>query len=199
MAFQERAARGRRIVYRIVRAAVESRRPISAVYHDRHRLFCPHRLGRNKEGQLRALCYQYGGESESGLKPMGSPDNWRCIALDKLKGVELLDGSVANGPQPLTSRILHSRGGCGRRRLSGSRSTAGTLRKQPDQIAGNDDSDGRDRVRIMPLGTYAANRAAGSLAAVSAARNPRWPARAEGEKRLRSATRNPYETMQRVA
>ena|SRR5580692_10405136 len=60
-------------VYLIVRAAVESRRPISAVYHNRHRLFCPHRLGRNKEGQLRVLCYQYGGESESGLKPAGSP------------------------------------------------------------------------------------------------------------------------------
>jgi hypothetical protein len=37
------------------------------------------------------LCYQYGGESESGLKAMGSPENWRCIALDKLRSVELLD------------------------------------------------------------------------------------------------------------
>src|SRR5215472_10390772 len=79
-------------VYRIVRAAVETRRPISAVYHNRHRLFCPHRLGRNKDGQLRVLCYQYGGESESGLKPAGSPDNWRCIALDKLRNIELLNG-----------------------------------------------------------------------------------------------------------
>ena len=29
--------------------------------------------------------------------------------------------------------------------------------------------------------------------------NPSFPARAEGEKRLRSATRNPYEEMQSVA
>jgi hypothetical protein len=85
-------------VYRIVRAAVERRRPISAVYHDRPRLFCPHRLGRNKEGQLRALCYQYGGESESGLKPTGSPENWRCIALEKLGNVELLDGIWRTAP-----------------------------------------------------------------------------------------------------
>jgi hypothetical protein len=85
-------------VYPIVRAAVETRRPMSAVYHDRHRLFCPHRLGRNKEGQLRVLCYQYGGESESGLKPVGSPDNWRCIALDKLRRVELLDGAWRTAP-----------------------------------------------------------------------------------------------------
>jgi hypothetical protein len=82
----------------MVRSAVESRRPISAVYHDRHRLFCPHRLGRNKEGQLRVLCYQYGGGSESGLKPVGSPDNWRCIALDKLKKVELLNGAWRTAP-----------------------------------------------------------------------------------------------------
>lgn len=85
-------------VYGIVRTAVESRRPISAVYHNRHRLFCPHRLGRNKEGQLRALCYQYGGESVSGLKPAGSPDNWRCIALDKLVSVELLDDRWRTAP-----------------------------------------------------------------------------------------------------
>jgi hypothetical protein len=87
-------------VYRTVRTAVESRRPISAVYvyHERHRLFCPHRLGRNKEGQRRVLCYQYGGESESGLKPVGSPDNWRCIALDELRSVELLNGLWRTAP-----------------------------------------------------------------------------------------------------
>ena len=43
------------------------------MYKDLPRLFCPHRLGRNRAGQLRVLCYQYGGESESGLEPMGSP------------------------------------------------------------------------------------------------------------------------------
>jgi hypothetical protein len=81
-----------------VRAAVESRRPISAVYHDRRRLFCPHRLGRNKEGQLRVLGYQYGGESNSGLKPGRSPDNRRCMALDKLRSVELLAGPWRTAP-----------------------------------------------------------------------------------------------------
>jgi hypothetical protein len=85
-------------VYRIVRTAVENRRRISAVYHNRHRLFCPHRLGRNKEGQFRVLCYQYGGESESGLKPPGSSENSRCIALDKLSSVKLLDGAWQTAP-----------------------------------------------------------------------------------------------------
>jgi hypothetical protein len=85
-------------VYRVVRIAVESRRPISAVYHNRGRLFCPHKLGRNKEGQFRVLCYQYGGESKSGLKPPGSPDNWRCVGLDQLRSVELLDGAWQTAP-----------------------------------------------------------------------------------------------------
>jgi hypothetical protein len=44
------------------------------------------------------LCYQYGGESESGLKPAGSSENWRCIALDRLPEVELLDGMWQTAP-----------------------------------------------------------------------------------------------------
>ena len=85
-------------LYRTVREAVMTRRPIAAVYHSRHRLLCPHRLGRNKDGQFRVLCYQFGGESESGLKPLGSPANWRCVALDKLSGVELLNGAWQTAP-----------------------------------------------------------------------------------------------------
>jgi hypothetical protein len=78
-------------IYRLIWTAVEHRCPIAAVYKQRPRLFCPHRLGRNKQGQLRVLCYQYGGESESGLQPVGSPSNWRCIAVEKLSSVELLE------------------------------------------------------------------------------------------------------------
>lgn len=84
--------------YRIVRQAIETRRPISAVYDGHPRRFCPHRLGRNKEGQLRVLCYQYGGASRSGLKMPGSPANWRCVALDKLNDVELLEGIWQTAP-----------------------------------------------------------------------------------------------------
>lgn len=83
-----------------MRAAVESRRSISALYHNRHRLLCPHRLGRNKDGQPRVLCYQYGGESESGLKPEGSPDNWRSLAHE-LRSVELLEGPWQTAPNHL--------------------------------------------------------------------------------------------------
>jgi hypothetical protein len=69
-------------MYRIVRTAVAGKQPIEARYEGRPRLFCPHRLGRNSVGKLRVLCYQYGGESKSGLQPAGSPANLRCIALE---------------------------------------------------------------------------------------------------------------------
>ena len=85
-------------IYRLVWTAIASKQPISAIYKERHRLFCPHRLGRNRAKQLRVLCYQYGGESESGLAPIGSPDNWRCLALEKLRRVELLEGSWKTAP-----------------------------------------------------------------------------------------------------
>jgi hypothetical protein len=44
------------------------------------------------------LCYQYDGESESGLGPPGSPANWRCIVLEELSEVILLDGPWRTAP-----------------------------------------------------------------------------------------------------
>jgi len=77
-------------IYQLLRMAVMNKRPIRAAYNGRDRWLCPHRLGRNREGQLRVLCYQYGGQSGSGLQAAGSPANWRCIVVEKLSRVELL-------------------------------------------------------------------------------------------------------------
>ena len=85
-------------IYRLVCAAVAGRYPIAASYRGLPRLFCPHRLGGNKDGELRVLCYQYGGESESGIEPAGSPANWRCIVLEKLSRVKLLTDSWHTAP-----------------------------------------------------------------------------------------------------
>jgi hypothetical protein len=85
-------------IYRLVWTAVGNKRPIEAVYDGRLRLFCPHRLGRNRAGELRVLCYQYGGASKSGLKAAGSPDNWRCTALEKFRQVRLLDDAWRTAP-----------------------------------------------------------------------------------------------------
>jgi len=85
-------------MYRLIWTAIADRRPISAIYKERPRLFCPHRLGRNRLGEPRVLCYQYGGESETGLGPIGSPDNWRCIVFEKLRQVDLVTGSWKTAP-----------------------------------------------------------------------------------------------------
>ena len=86
-------------IYRLVWTAVANRRPIEAIYQGRRlRLFCPHRLGRNREGRLRVLCYQYGGESQSGLHAVGSSANWRCVALEKLSRVKLVEGAWHTAP-----------------------------------------------------------------------------------------------------
>ncbi len=85
-------------IYRLVWTAVASKQPMEAYYQGRLRLFCPHRLGRNRTGQLRVLCYQYGGESDSGLQPAGSPANWRCMALEKLSKVKSLDAPWRTAP-----------------------------------------------------------------------------------------------------
>jgi hypothetical protein len=85
-------------IYKLVWTAVASKKPIEAIYQGRPRLFCPHRFGRNREGQLRVLCYQHGGESQSGLHPVGSPANWRCVALEKLSRVKLGEGAWRSAP-----------------------------------------------------------------------------------------------------
>jgi hypothetical protein len=85
-------------IYRLVWTAVAKQQPIEATYHERHRLFCLHRLGRNRQGRLRVLCYQYGGESQSGLQPAGSPANWRCVVLEKLSRVKLVEDAWRTAP-----------------------------------------------------------------------------------------------------
>ena len=88
-----------------VRAAIVHRRPIAALYRGRRRLLCPHLLGWNGRRRLQVLCYQYGGDSESGLEPVGAPDNWRCLAVENLGQLELLDGpwhTAENHSRPQT-------------------------------------------------------------------------------------------------
>jgi hypothetical protein len=88
-----------------VRAAIIHRRPIAALYRGRTRLLCPHLLGWNRHRRLQVLCYQYGGDSQSGLKLADASDNWRCLAVENLTQVELLDGpwqTAENHSRPKT-------------------------------------------------------------------------------------------------
>jgi hypothetical protein len=179
-------------IYRLVWTAVANKRPIEATYQGRLRLFCPHRLGRNREGRLRVVCYQYGGESQSGLHPVGSPANWRCVALEKLSKVKLVEGAWPGAPrriiralppawpQPISMRkiipsAIHRKDIEGVARAGVGPGSFVVLQSNADYAARGERGDPRGR----------------KSGAGPGATNPRWPARAEGEKRFRSATRNP--------
>ena len=84
--------------YKLVRSAVVGKTPMAASYRGRPRLLYPHRLGWNRKKQSRVLCYQYGGDSERGLEPAGSPANWRCMAVDELSEVKLLEDIWRTAP-----------------------------------------------------------------------------------------------------
>jgi hypothetical protein len=87
-------------IYALMRVAAARKQPIAAIYDGLPRLLCPHVLGRNKEGRLRALCYQFGGESGSGLRMAAQGmGGWRCIAVDKLSQVSLWAGAWCTEPR----------------------------------------------------------------------------------------------------
>ena len=72
---------------------------MAAVYDGLPRLLCPHVLGR-KAGRLRVLCYQFGGNSNSGLAVASDAmGGWRCLAVEKLSQVELRTGPWRTEPR----------------------------------------------------------------------------------------------------
>jgi hypothetical protein len=91
--------------YAIIRSAIENRHSIAATYDGCYRELTPHAIGM-KRGRRQALCYQYGGTPSSGrLAAVGSPDNWRCFAIDKLQDIRVVEGvwhTALSGERPST-------------------------------------------------------------------------------------------------
>jgi hypothetical protein len=80
-------------IYELLRTARARKEPVAAMYEGHPRLFCPHVLGKNKQGRRNAFCYQFGGTSDSGLKTVAEGvGGWRCIVVEKLSGGELQSG-----------------------------------------------------------------------------------------------------------
>jgi len=74
--------------YTLFERAMRRRQPISCVYGGHPRELCPIILG-HSQGDEKALTYQFGGESSSGL-PRGG--EWRCLWLAKVSDIQLRDG-----------------------------------------------------------------------------------------------------------
>jgi hypothetical protein len=85
-------------VYWIIEDAIRNRKIVTAVFGGKVRIMCPHTLGLNKAGSYQMLAYQFAGESNSGLGPDGSGDNWRCLPLDKLSNVTSYVGPWHTAP-----------------------------------------------------------------------------------------------------
>jgi hypothetical protein len=75
-------------IYASIREAIIAKDTVVAGYRGLVREMCPHIIGM-KDGRAQALLYQFAGESRSGLKPDGSPDNWRCVRVDELSDVSI--------------------------------------------------------------------------------------------------------------
>jgi hypothetical protein len=73
-------------IYHLVRQAILAKDIVALDYHGSVREMCPHVLGKTK-GSPYALMYQFAGETRTGLKSDGSPDNWRCIRIEEISNV----------------------------------------------------------------------------------------------------------------
>ena len=91
-ALRQRAGEGEQTMpsetYRLFERAMEERKQILCTYDGYRRELCPIILG-HSQGKERALTYQFGGESRSGL-PRGG--EWRCLFLSSVSEVQLRCG-----------------------------------------------------------------------------------------------------------
>ena len=79
--------------YELFRNAMAERKQIVCVYDGCRRELCPIILG-HSQSEEKALTYQFGGQSRSGLPPGGE---WRCLWLSRVSKVELCDGPWHSG------------------------------------------------------------------------------------------------------
>ena len=80
-------------IYDLFARAIIERRQIVCVYEGHPRELCPIILGHSR-GEEKALTFQFGGSSNSGLPPGGQ---WRCLWLTKVREVTLRGGPWHSG------------------------------------------------------------------------------------------------------
>ena len=79
--------------YCLFAKAMAERKQIVCTYDGYSRELCPIILGHSK-GEEKALTFQFGGGSRSGLPPGGE---WRCLFLARVSAVELREGPWLSG------------------------------------------------------------------------------------------------------
>ena len=81
------------MTYKLFGQAIAARKQVVCLYDGYRRELCPIILGHSR-GEEKALTYQFGGESKSGLPPGGE---WRCLWLSKVRNAQLRDGAWHTG------------------------------------------------------------------------------------------------------
>jgi hypothetical protein len=79
--------------YKLFEQALRARKQIVCFYGGHRRELCPIILG-HTDGEEKALTFQVGGDSSSGLPPDGE---WRCLFLSKVTLASLRDGPFVSG------------------------------------------------------------------------------------------------------
>ena len=79
--------------YNVFRQAILAEKQVTCVYDGHPRVLCPVIVGRSK-GEEKALTFQIGGTSRSGLPPGGE---WRCLTLARVRNARLADGPWREG------------------------------------------------------------------------------------------------------
>jgi uncharacterized protein YutE (UPF0331/DUF86 family) len=79
--------------YRLFEQAMTDGKQIVCMYDGYRREICPIILG-HSQGEEKALTYQFGGESRSGLPNRGE---WRCLFLSRVREVQLRKGRWHTG------------------------------------------------------------------------------------------------------
>jgi hypothetical protein len=79
--------------YKVFEQAIRAKKQIVCLYGGYHRELCPIILGHTR-GEEKALTFQVGGDSSSGLPPDGE---WRCLFLSKVSFARLHDGPWKSG------------------------------------------------------------------------------------------------------
>lgn len=80
-------------IYDEVRDAIVNKRQVVATYGGHRREMCPHAIGLGPAGNEQALFYQFaGGSSQGDVAKIDEEDRWRCMNLNDLRDVEIVDG-----------------------------------------------------------------------------------------------------------
>ena len=86
--------------YNLFARAMIDRKQILCTYGAYARVLCSIIIG-HSQGQEKALTYQFGGDSESGLRSGG---DWKCLLLAKVSNAQLRDGPWHSGGGSHTRR-----------------------------------------------------------------------------------------------